>query len=202
MLVKGKIVQWDDVKGFGFIQPLLQGERVFLHIKATQNRGRRPVIGDVVTYQLGKDTKGRLQAQQVTFAGEKRKIRRAKTSARWPMMVVLGFFVMLLTATLATTLPLYIVTVYAVLSLLTFFSYWQDKQKARADKWRTAESTLHLLSLLGGWPGALLAQNYLRHKSQKRAFLVTFYFALLSNIALLCILMQFNLLPALPAVAF
>ena len=202
MLVKGKIVQWDDAKGFGFIQPLLQGERVFMHINATQSRGRRPVMGDVVTYQLGKDNKGRVQAQQVTFAGEKRKIRRAKAAARWPMVVVLGFFVMLLTATLATTLPLYIVLLYAGMSLLTFFVYWWDKRRAQKEKQRTPEKRLQLLSLLGGWPGALLAQNYLRHKSQKRAFLVTFFFALLSNIALLCILMQFNLLPALPAMAF
>lgn len=194
MLVKGKIVQWDDVKGFGFIQPLLQGERVFLHINATQNRGRRPVIGDVVTYQLGKDTKGRVQAQKVTFAGEKRKIRRAKTSARWPLVVVLGFFAMLLTASLLTTLPLYIVLLYAVLSLLTFFCYWRDKQRAQTDKWRTAESTLHLLSLFGGWPGALLAQNYLRHKSQKRAFLAVFYLLLLVNLLILIVLQSQSLL--------
>ena len=50
MRIKGKVTQWDDAKGFGFIQPLLNGERVFLHIKALQNRTRRPVIGEVVTY--------------------------------------------------------------------------------------------------------------------------------------------------------
>ena len=54
MRVKGKITQWDDDKGFGFIQPMLKVtpkvERVFLHATALQNRGRRPQVGEVVTY--------------------------------------------------------------------------------------------------------------------------------------------------------
>ncbi|MBL8421498.1 MAG: DUF1294 domain-containing protein, partial [Dechloromonas sp.] len=46
---------------------------------------------------------------------------------------------------------------------------------------RTAESTLHLLSLVGGWPGALVAQNRLRHKSRKASFLVAFWATVMLN---------------------
>lgn len=81
MRIKGKITQWDDAKGFGFIVPMLQGERVFLHIKALQNRTRRPVVGEVVTYSIGKDEQGRLQAKDVTFAGETQRIKAAKTAS-------------------------------------------------------------------------------------------------------------------------
>ena len=197
MLVKGKITQWDDDKGFGFIQPLLKGERVFVHIKALQNRTRRPVIGEVVTYAIDKDEQGRLQAQQLTFAGEKRKINKVRTSAKWHLWCVLVFAAVIGVAVATAKLPLYVVLVYAGLSVCTFVAYWLDKRKAKAGRWRTPESSLQFMALLGGWPGALLAQSYLRHKSQKRAFLAVFYLAVLVNISMLLWLHSQNLLPAL-----
>ncbi|WP_273021148.1 cold shock and DUF1294 domain-containing protein [Rheinheimera sp.] len=196
MLVKGKITRWDDDKGFGFIQPLLKGEQVFLHIKALQNRSRRPVIGEVVTYAIGKDEQGRLQAQQVTFAGEKRKINAARTATKWPLWSVLAFAVVLAAAVATAKLPLYVPLLYAGLSVLTFITYWLDKRKAQAGRWRTPESTLQFMALLGGWPGALLAQSYLRHKSQKRAFLFVFYLMSLVNLVALSWLQSQHMLPA------
>ncbi len=182
MRIKGKITQWDDAKGFGFIQPMLKGERIFVHIKALQNRTRRPVLGEVVTYSLGKDEQGRLQAQDVTFAGEKYRIRTAKTASKAPLLLVLGFAGVLTLALFFGKLPLYVLAAYALLSVLTFIVYWWDKRQALARRWRTQESTLQLLALLGGWPGALLAQAYLRHKSQKQPFLVVFWFAVVVNL--------------------
>ena len=196
MLVKGKITQWDDDKGFGFIQPLLKGQRVFVHIKALQNRSRRPVIGEVVTYAIGKDEQGRLQAQQVTFAGEKRKIKAARTAAKWPLWCVLAFAAVLAAAVATAKLPLYVPLLYAGLSVCTFVAYWLDKRKAQAGRWRTPESTLQFMALLGGWPGALLAQSYLRHKSQKRAFLAVFYLGALLNLIALAWLHSQQMLPA------
>jgi len=49
-----------------------------------------------------------------------------------------------------------------------------SKSAARKGAWRTQESTLHLLSLVGGWPGALVAQQKLRHKSKKQSFRFVF----------------------------
>jgi uncharacterized membrane protein YsdA (DUF1294 family) len=60
-------------------------------------------------------------------------------------------------------------------SVVTFAIYAWDKQRAVKAGGRTPESTLHLLELLGGWPGALLAQQFLRHKNAKRSFQVTFW---------------------------
>lgn len=185
MRVKGKITQWDDAKGFGFIQPMLKGERVFVHIKAMQNRARRPVIGEVVTYSVGKDNKGRAQANTVTFAGEKLVIKAARSSSRWPVLLVVVFSAVLAVALALEKLPLYVIAAYAFISLFTFISYWLDKRKARAGRWRIPEANLQLLSLIGGWPGALLAQSYLRHKSKKRAFLTVFWLTVLVNLAVL-----------------
>ena len=73
---------------------------------------------------------------------------------------------------------------HVVLSSITFAVYWRDKAAARSQRWRTRESTLHALALLGGWPGALLAQRVLRHKSRKTSFLVTFYLMAFASVAL------------------
>jgi len=56
---------------------------------------------------------------------------------------------------------------YLILSLVTFIVYAIDKSAARKGSWRIKESTLHILAFTGGWPGALLAQKTLRHKSVK-----------------------------------
>jgi uncharacterized membrane protein YsdA (DUF1294 family) len=75
--------------------------------------------------------------------------------------------------------------IYTVLSLVTFLVYALDKSAARNGERRTRESTLHLLSLTCGWPGALLAQHLLRHKSSKLAFKGTFWLTVIVNLALL-----------------
>jgi uncharacterized membrane protein YsdA (DUF1294 family) len=58
----------------------------------------------------------------------------------------------------------------ALLQLLAFFAYWQDKHAAERGRWRIQERTLHLWSLAGGWAGAWFAQQVLRHKSAKASF--------------------------------
>lgn len=75
--------------------------------------------------------------------------------------------------------------VYALASLITFIVYARDKHAARRQRWRTQEKTLHLLALFGGWPGALLAQRTLRHKSSKTAFQTVFWGTVALNCGLL-----------------
>jgi len=59
--------------------------------------------------------------------------------------------------------------------------YALDKSAAKKGAWRTQESTLHLLSLAGGWPGALIAQQKLRHKSKKQSFRFVFWVTVIMN---------------------
>lgn len=70
---------------------------------------------------------------------------------------------------------MFIVKVYAVIAALTFIAYALDKAAAKGNRWRIPESTLHVLALVGGWPGAILAQSILRHKSVKREFRLIFW---------------------------
>ena len=72
---------------------------------------------------------------------------------------------------------------YAVCSALTFMAYAFDKSAARAGRWRTSEQTLHLLALAGGWPGALMAQQLLRHKTAKPDFVAMFWLTVMLHSA-------------------
>jgi uncharacterized membrane protein YsdA (DUF1294 family) len=71
-------------------------------------------------------------------------------------------------------LPL-IVIIYAVASLITFVAYGWDKRRSTRGGGRVPEQTLHLLELLGGWPGALLAQRTFRHKWKKGSYMLAFW---------------------------
>jgi len=81
------------------------------------------------------------------------------------------------------------VGVYALMSALSFCIYGLDKRAATRRDRRTPEARLHFVELLGGWPGALLAQRVFRHKTRKRSFQVMFYLAAAVNLAVLAWLM-------------
>ena len=75
----------------------------------------------------------------------------------------------------------WVLAAYALLSALTFLVYGIDKSAAQRQAWRVPEANLHLLALLGGWPGATLAQQWLRHKSQKAEFRFVHWLVVLAN---------------------
>lgn len=86
-------------------------------------------------------------------------------------------------AMLVWQLPAWPALVYGVASVVCFTLYAIDKSAARAERWRTPESTLLMLGLCCGWPGAILAQQLLRHKSVKTSFQVLFWTTVLANVA-------------------
>lgn len=180
---QGRITRWKDDQGYGFISPNVGGEEVFLHIKAFKPRQLRPVGDETVTYELVSDASGRPRAAAVAFVNGagRRTMAGAGGPSRFPLLVVALFFAFFGVSTAAGRLPLVLLGFYAFVSLIAFAAYALDKSAARSGRWRTAESTLHLLSLVGGWPGALVAQNRLRHKSRKASFLVAFWATVMLN---------------------
>ena len=80
------------------------------------------------------------------------------------------------------TLPPAVPAVYLAASAAAAIAYRVDKSAAQTGAWRTSERTLHLLALIGGWPGALIAQRIFRHKSQKASFQLAFW----TTVALNC----------------
>ncbi|MBM7073169.1 DUF1294 domain-containing protein [Shewanella sp. 202IG2-18] len=72
---------------------------------------------------------------------------------------------------------------YGLLTVISFAFYAWDKFQAKKDGWRIPEKHLHVLSLVGGWFGALLAQHWLRHKTSKVSFRRLLWLTILVNIA-------------------
>ena len=72
--------------------------------------------------------------------------------------------------------------VVAITSLVAFIAYGFDKRWARTGKRRVPEQTLHVMSLLGGWPGALAGQRLFRHKTQKLSFRIVFWLTVVMHL--------------------
>lgn len=102
------------------------------------------------------------------------------SSAYLPLAVFVAAYAF---ASLAWRLPQLVGAAYLVTSLTCFVAHAIDRSAARARDWRTPEATLLLLGLAGGWPGALLAQQWLPHKTAKRAFQRKFQFTVALNLA-------------------
>ncbi|MCF5934935.1 DUF1294 domain-containing protein, partial [Xanthomonas perforans] len=91
---------------------------------------------------------------------------------------------------------------YAAASLVTLLIYAMDKSAAQRNQWRIPESSLHLLALIGGWPGALLAQEIYRHKCSKAAFQLRFWLTVALNVSALVLAVTETDLMAALAVLF
>jgi uncharacterized membrane protein YsdA (DUF1294 family)/cold shock CspA family protein len=178
---KGKLIKWNEDKAFGFIAPNGGGDHVFIHKTALSNRNRTPQINDVITFSISKDNQGRYCADEATFTGEKLKKKQTNTVSKFSIYLSVTFLSLITAASLLGHISQNLVLVYFGASVITFFAYAFDKYKAQRGAWRTPESTLHMFSLLGGWPGAALAQQVLRHKSQKKEFRVGFWFTVIVN---------------------
>jgi len=107
------------------------------------------------------------------------------------IVFLITFTLTLLFLVFYKTLPSTILVYYFIFGLITFFLYAKDKQASRTNSWRVSENTLHLVSLLGGWTGATLAQKYLRHKTKKKIFQTLFIITIFLNLSILSTLLYF-----------
>jgi uncharacterized membrane protein YsdA (DUF1294 family)/cold shock CspA family protein len=180
MRLQGKLTSWNDAKGFGFIAWHEGGEPVFVHVSAFVPGRRRPVGNESVTYELQMDDRGRPRAGNVAFASG-RQVGAGTPAMSFSAGFTALFLLVLCISVWAGTLPPAVLALYCGASVLTFAAYWKDKAAARNNSWRTPESTLQLFGLIGGWPGALLAQRIFRHKCGKQSFQVTFRATVILN---------------------
>ncbi len=181
MRYQGKITDWKDDKGFGFITPNGGGARVFVHIKSFSNRQQRPVGDEIVSYELGHDPKGRPQANSVAFVLKHTSSASPSGAGNVSFILTAAFLILVAGSSVTGKLPVEVAWFYLAASLAAFLAYALDKSAARSGKWRTKESTLHLIGLAGGWPGALAAQRLLRHKSRKQSFQIMFWATVILN---------------------
>lgn len=182
MRMQGKVTEWQDDKGFGMIEPIDGTPALFFHENFLLSPTRRPRVGDSVYFVIAMNSEGKRRAERVLLRNK----RRSKQVDMFfdIIYIALASFFFLCIGILVSQqkLSLVVAIVYLLVSFLTFFLYWHDKYKAEKDGWRTPEKTLHLCSLVGGWPGALIAQRTLHHKSRKRSFQLIFATTILCNL--------------------
>jgi uncharacterized membrane protein YsdA (DUF1294 family)/cold shock CspA family protein len=186
MKLKGTLIEWHDDKGFGFIAPGAGGADVFAHISVFQNRSRRPQSGDEVIYHPVKLADGKFRAVSVSYRGDKieKKVPQKFERRLWvAMLLSLAFLITIMIFGFVSLIPWELVELYFVASIIALFMYWSDKSAARTGRWRTRESSLLLCGLIGGWPGALIAQQLFRHKSSKTKFQISFWGSVVVNCA-------------------
>lgn len=193
MRFKGTLTSWDDARGFGFIEADQGGQPVFVHIKAFSGRSRRPQVDDRLTFEVELAAGGKKRAKAVRphETSPRRRTRPPRDHApprRSGLFATPVFALVYLVVALLWRVPTAVAGVYAAASLICFAAYAVDKSAAMAGRWRISERHLLLLGLIGGWPGALLAQQTLRHKSSKASFRSAFWATVVFNVAAFVVL--------------
>ncbi|MFZ6749487.1 DUF1294 domain-containing protein [Undibacterium sp. Ren11W] len=200
MRYQGKIKTWNKERGFGFIAPAQGGPEIFVHISALSKNFNSPTIGLSLTYELDlqQNSKPRAIKIRAQHGASQTRPRQPNSSKRHSAPAaqsgLLGasaiplFIALYLLLNLQWPISPWWALSYLLLSLASLLIYAIDKAAAKAGRRRIPENSLHLLALLGGWPGALIAQQWLRHKSSKLAFRIVFWFSVGLNIVLFLLL--------------
>ena len=162
----GRISEWVEERGFGWVQH--GGESLFAHIREFR-KGRVPEKGDEVTFVRGLDPVGRPCAKSLLLKKEH------AGPGLWACLQLVVLLVLPLLAGLKLPIATWAVPVaMLVVSVTAWITYRSDKKAAEAGSWRVSETMMHLLEILGGWPGAFLAQRRYRHKTRKASYQLIF----------------------------
>ncbi|PKO67634.1 MAG: DUF1294 domain-containing protein [Betaproteobacteria bacterium HGW-Betaproteobacteria-16] len=114
------------------------------------------------------------------------KARQPQSSARWGtanVFAIPAFAIVYLAVAFAWGVPGWMAMAYIIASIVCFGAYAADKSASVSGGWRISERNLLLLGLAGGWPGAIVAQQSLRHKSSKASFRLVFWATVALNVA-------------------
>ena len=194
MRFEGLVKSWSAERGFGFIEPTQGGQEIFVHIKAFSPRVGQPRLNQIVTFEVELNGEGKKRARMVQIVKPARAARHPRNDApaQWgiaSLFAIPAFFFLYIAIAMVWRVPLWFAALYVVASIVCFLAYAIDKSAAVAGRWRISESTLILLGLAGGWPGAIVAQQALRHKSSKASFRSAFWASVAMNV---CAFIAFN----------
>jgi len=200
--VEGTLTSWNDERGFGFLTPVSGRGRAFVHVTAFSRGSARPRVGDTYSYEVDRHGDRGPAAVRVAPAGRSWSAPRARAprptrSGWWALGVGLVLVLAVVAVVTLVVVPApgagggpdasapgsrgaaswlpWLAAAALSVSVLTAIVYAVDKSAARRGRRRVPERVLLLLGLIGGWPGALVAQQLLRHKTSKRPFQVAFW---------------------------
>jgi uncharacterized membrane protein YsdA (DUF1294 family)/cold shock CspA family protein len=200
-LYEGIIKSWKTDKGFGFIQPNDKGKDIFIHIRDLKHSNYQPQLGDDICYKVVAEKNGKIRAYDACIKGQEisqlyrkkrfRKNQPQKQKTIWQFR--LGMLLVSVIASIPFIFSAFLIKVehnlipfftYLLMSLSAFIVYAIDKTKAHKNEWRISESTLHLFELFGGWPGALITQQAIRHKNKKISFQITIWIIVIIHLVI------------------
>jgi len=188
MRFAGHVKSWNAEHGFGFIEPSGGGQEIFLHVSSVPTQLRPPKVGQHFTFEveLNRDGKKRASNVGVVAAPRRGQLKRPNYPAPWSLasaMAIPAFIAIYIGLALTKGVSIWFAAAYVTLSLICLLAYAFDKSAAIAGRWRSSEQSLLLLGLVGGWPGGLVAQQLLRHKSSKASFRSAFWGTVVVNVA-------------------
>ena len=187
MRFSGRLKSWNTDRGFGFIEPDGGGQEVFVHISAVPTQLRPPKPGQAFTFEVELNRDGKKRAANIGVAERPRTPSRVQREARarWSLgsaLVIPAFVVIYTAIAIKYGVSPWFAVAYIVLSIVSLMLYAFDKSAAVAGRWRSSEQSLLALGLFGGWPGGLVAQQLLRHKSSKASFREAFWGTVMLNV--------------------
>lgn len=188
MRFEGQLKSWNPERGFGFIEPPGGGQEIFVHVSAIPTSLRPPKIAQQLTFEVELNRDGKKRAANVGVASvvRSRQLPRAGRPARWSpasAFAIPAFIAIYIAVALTWRVSAWFALAYVSLSIVCLLAYALDKSAAVAGRRRSSEQSLLILGLLGGWPGGLLAQQLLRHKSSKASFRSAFWGTVLLNVS-------------------
>jgi len=193
MRIEGLVKSWNDERGFGFIEPIQGGQEIFVHVKAFRPRMGRPQIGQHVSFEVERIQNGKKRAKNVELVrssqvAARRRSNSAADCGTATLFTIPAFAILYALVAFLWRVPHLVGSAYVVLSIVCFGLYAADKAAANSGSWRTPESTLLFVGLLGGWPGGMVAQQFLRHKSVKASFRSAFWGSVAVNVCVFVVL--------------
>ncbi|WP_373740446.1 DUF1294 domain-containing protein [Neisseria sp.] len=202
----GAVVAWNEERGQGFIRYGDESQNVLFDEAAFHYAGRRPHIGDEVKFFCRPPVAGERQQAARVVLSEHAGMLSSDTPCddaapdRKPLWFALSVTAaaawLLAVGWLSATLS----GIYFFASLAAFWFYLKDKEAVQAMRRngersdtayfeRIGEGVLHRCAVIGGWPGALIAQHLLRHKQNQQPFIWLFWATVAANIAMTYVLL-------------
>ncbi len=172
----GTISEWDAEKGQGFITVSGQPKRIFFQLADVSRKGHSPKVDEYVRFHVTKDVYGSIRATDI----------ETPTSFNFSSAIAVWFASVLCASVYLFEYSLIATVFYFLVSAITYAIYAFDKSAEQHGGWRIPLFSLYFLSLIGGWPGALLAQGFLYYRYHDDLFKVLLWFTALANFTLYC----------------